>query len=81
MNPRHLYGRLVGDADKVADRSSHKGPMVARVFVGTTHINPRREMGGPTICPSVTLSVYPDGSWTVTETKDHNTRAVAEGTL
>lgn len=85
MAQRYRFARLAGDAQKTVHRIAKKTPMQAEVFVGTEHTNPDRQMGGPSQSPSVTLTVYPDGTWEVRTRKPTTygwrSDKVAEGEL
>lgn len=71
MKKRHRFARLAGDAKKTVHRLAKETPMQVEVFVGTEDTSPTRQMGGPSMSPSVTLTVYPDGRWVVSTRKPH----------
>lgn len=60
-----LYGRMHGEAEHAVRRHARRRPIVATVFYGAGTVDPAREMGGPTTCPSVALEVRQDGTWSV----------------
>lgn len=71
---RRLFARLTGDADKSVTRHAKNGPISAQVYVGSVHTSPNRQMGGPEQSPSITLTVYPDGRWVLTERRSRPPR-------
>lgn len=60
-----LYGRMHGEAELYVKRHARRRPIVATVFYGAGTVDPAREMGGPELCPSAELAVWPDGTWSV----------------